>query len=157
MAEVKTGPNTYKNYFKIHDSLKVNISLFAADFYTSNYPSLVSIVQNDKTNYLIVLDDDIAITTEILNTDEKLSRKFKRGFFGATSIKGLINFTANTENDNYIYKLVYNETENKYRLRNFIEADNLSDYFFARLDQKNYYLVYSNKTEGFLSIRLLKK
>jgi hypothetical protein len=36
-------------------------------------------------------------------------------------------------------------------------AENVSDYFFARLDRKNYYLVYSNKKEGYLSIKSLKK
>jgi hypothetical protein len=35
-------------------------------------------------------------------------------------------------------------------------AENVSDYFFARLDRKNYFLVYSNKAGG-LSITSVKK
>ena len=83
--------------------------------------------------------------------------KFENGFFGETSIKGIINFTLNDDDDSYIYKLVLGEKGKTYVLRRMLDAKNVSDYFFARLDKKNYYLVYSNKNEGCLSILSQKK
>ena len=52
--------------------------------------------------------------------------------------------------------MIYREKEKTYSLNQMLAAENVSDYFFARLDRKNYYLVYSNK-EGGLSITSVKK
>jgi len=157
LAEIKTGPNIYKNYYKLSQAENPVINIFGAENYNTNYPSVVSFIQLKNEMYTLVLDDNLAISNEITDQAGNNLRVFKRGYFGATSIKGIINFTVNTENDDYIYRLVFNETEKKYILKNLIEAGNINDYFFARLDSKNYYLVNSNKTEGHLSIHPLKK
>jgi hypothetical protein len=158
MAEVKPGPNEYTDYFQIPQSDSLSIKLYGADYYNNEYPSLVSIVQSKSDSYSLVLAaDKLSINTPLFNLPSKHINKFGRGFFGATSIKGIVNFTLNAEDDAYIYKLVFSEKEKTFLLRKMLEAKNVSDYFFARLDQKNYYLVYSNKNDGSLSITSLKK
>jgi len=158
LAEVVSGPNIYKTYLEIPklDSLRIN--LYLADIYYNDYPSLISFVQSKSDNYLLVLSGNkISTNTAILNYPIKYIKKFDRGFFGGTTIRGIISFTVNALDDDYIYKLVFNEKEKTFSLRSMLDAKDVSDYFFARLDQKNYYLVYSNKKEGFLSISSLKK
>ena len=158
MAEVKPGPNEYTNYFQVPQSDSLSISLYGADYFNNEYPSLVSIVQSKSDSYSLVLSaDKLSTNTPLFSIPPKYIKKFGRGFFGATSIKGIINFTLNAEGDAYIYTLVYTEKQKTYLLRKMLEAKNVSDYFFARLDQKNYYLVYSNKKDGSLSISSLKK
>lgn len=157
-AEVKPGPNEYTNYFQIPRSDSLSINLYGADYFNNEYPTLVSIVQSESDRYSLVLSaDKLSINTPLSNLSTKHIIKFGKGFFGPTSIKGIINFTLNAEGDDYIYKLVFNEKQKTYLLRKMLDAKNVSDYFFARLDHKNYYLVYSNKSEGCLSISSLKK
>lgn len=158
LAEVVSGPNIYKTYLEIPklDSLRIN--LYLSDVYQNDYPSLVSFVQSKTDNYSLVLSGNkINKNTAIFNYPTKYIKKFDRGFFGGTTIKGIISFTVNALDDDYIYKLVFNEKEKTFSLRSMLDAKDVSDYFFARLDQKNYYLVYSNKKEGYLSILSLKK
>jgi hypothetical protein len=157
-AEVKPGPNEYTNYFQVPRSDSLSINLYGADYFNNEYPILVNIVQNETDRYSLVLSTDkLSINTPLFSFPVKNMFKFGRGFFGATSIKGINSFTLNAEGDAYIYKLVFNEKQKIYLLRKMLDAKNVSDYFFARLDQKNYYLIYSNKNGGNLSISSLKK
>lgn len=156
-AEIKTGPNDYKNYFKISEADQPMVNLYGADYFNTNYPSVVGLVQIGNEFYSLVLDDNLSVSSEIIDSGNKEVRQFSRGYFGATSIKGIINFTVNAKNDDYIYRLVFNDTQDEYKLKNFLSAENVGDYFFAKLDNKNYYLVYSNKKEGHLSVTPVKK
>lgn len=104
-----------------------------------------------------MVGDKFNISNQLFRAVDENNIEFNRGFFGETSIKGIINFTLYSSDDNYIYKLVYREKERNFTLNQMFGAENVSDYFFARLDRKNYYLVYSNKKEGYISIRSLKK
>ncbi len=156
-ATIKSGPNDYNTYFEIPKSAGTRVNLYAADSYFNQYPSLVSLVQNETENYLMVIaDHKFKFSNLFFNPTIKSEEKFGKGFFGETSIKGIINFTVNNEDDNYISKMIYREKEKTYSLNQMLAAENVSDYFFARLDRKNYYLVYSNK-EGGLSITSVKK
>ena len=158
LAEVVSGPNIYKTYFEVPNLDSLSINLYLADIYNNEYPSLVSFVQSKTDNYSLVLSGNKINTNKTLfSTPIKYTKNFSRGFFGGTTIKGIISFTVNTIDDAYIYKLVFSEKEKSFTLRKMFEAKNVSDYFFARLDQKNYYLVYSNNKEGYLSILSLKK
>ena len=158
MVEVKPGPNEYTNYFQVPQSDSLTINLYGADYFNNEYPSLVGIVQSKNDSYSLVLSSDkLSINNPLFSIKRDYIKKFGKGFFGATSIKGIINFTLNAEDDAYIYTLVFNEKQRTYLLRKMLEAKYVSDYFFARLDQKNYYLVYSNKNDGSLSISSLKK
>ncbi|MEJ2103279.1 MAG: VCBS repeat-containing protein [Ignavibacteriaceae bacterium] len=158
MCKVKSGPNEYVNYFKIPQSDSLNISLYGADFLNNEYPSMVSFVQSKEEGFCLILNSkNVTIQKLLFNPTLNKIYKFKEGFFGETSIKGIINFTINDDDDSYIYKLVLGEKGKTYVLRRMLDAKNVSDYFFARLDKKNYYLVYSNKNEGCLSILSLKK
>jgi hypothetical protein len=136
----------------------LTINLYGADYFNNEYPSLVGIIQSKNDSYSLVLSSDkLSINNPLFSITRDYIKKFGKGFFGATSIKGIINFTLNAEDDAYIYTLVFNEKQRTYLLRKMLEAKYVSDYFFARLDQKNYYLVYSNKNDGSLSISSLKK
>ena len=158
MVEVKPGPNEYTNYFQVPQSDSLTINLYGADYFDNEYPSLVGIIQSKNDSYSLVLSSDkLSINNPLFSITRDYIKKFGKGFFGATSIKGIINFTLNAEDDAYIYTLVFNEKQRTYLLRKMLEAKYVSDYFFARLDQKNYYLVYSNKNDGSLSISSLKK
>jgi len=155
---IKSGPNHFKSYFDIPKSNETRISLYGADNYNSEYPTVVSLVQNETANYLLVIAaDKFTVSNQVLSSAEKNGKEFGIGFFGETSIKGITNFTVNSVYDNYISKMIYRENEKTYSLNKMFAAENVSDYFFARLDRKNYFLVYSNKKEGYLSITSLKK
>lgn len=157
-AHIKSGPNEYRTLHEVFKSKETEVNLFGADNYQNEYPIVVSIVQNENEEKLfVVIGDKISISDQVLNSFDENRRKFGRGFFGETSIKGIINFTVNSIDDNYIYKLVYREKERTFSLNQMFAAENVSDYFFARLDRKNYYLVYSNKKDGHISITSLKK
>ena len=157
-AQIKSGPNVHKTYFEILKSEGIRTNLYGADNYNNEYPIIVGIVQNEIENHLIVLaGDKFSTSNQVLTAVDENKKEFGRGFFGETSIKGIINFTVNSTDDNYINKLVYREKANTYSLNQMLAAENVSDYFFARLDRKNYYLVYSNKKKGCLSITSLKK
>ena len=157
-AQIKSGPNVHKTYFEILKSEGIRTNLYGADNYNNEYPIIVGIVQNKTENHLIVLaGDKFSTSNQVLTAVDENKKEFVRGFFGETSIKGIINFTVNSTDDNYINKLVYREKANTYSLNQMFAAENVSDYFFARLDRKNYYLVYSNKKKGYLSITSLKK
>ena len=158
LAEVVSGPNIYKTFLEVPKSDSLSISLYSADIYYNDYPSLISLIQSKTNNYLLVLSGNKIITnTTLFNSPIKYIKKFTRGYFGGTSIKGIISFTVKAMDDAYIYKLVFNEKEKAFTLRKMLDANDVSDYFFGRLDQKNYFLVYSNKKEGCLSILSLKK
>jgi hypothetical protein len=158
IAQIKSGPNIYKTYFEIPKSKGIRTSLYAADNYSNEYPSVASIVQNETENYLLVIaGDEFIMSNQLFRSAEKNEKEFDRGFFGETSIKGIINFTVNSVDDNYINKMIYREKAKTYSLNQMLVAENVSDYFFARIDRKNYFLVYSNKKEGYLSIISLKK
>ena len=157
-AQIKSGPNVHKTYFEILKSEGIRTNLYGADNYNNEYPIIVGIVQNEIENHLIVLaGDKFSTSNQVLTAVDENKKEFGRGFFGETSIKGIINVTEKSTDDNYINKLVYREKANTYSLNQMLAAENVSDYFFARLDRKNYYLVYSNKKKGCLSITSLKK
>jgi hypothetical protein len=94
--------------------------------------------------------------TKFFNDQVDIKKEFGRGLFGETTMKGIINFTVNTVDDDYINTMIYSVKGKNYLLSRTFAADNVSDYFFIKPDQKNYYLVYSN-TEGELSITSVKK
>ncbi|MCW8803732.1 MAG: VCBS repeat-containing protein [Ignavibacteriaceae bacterium] len=158
MAQIKAGPNIYETYFEIPKSKGIRTNLYAADNYSNEYPSVASIVQNETKSYLLVIaGDEFIISNQLFRSAIENEKEFGRGFFGEASIKGIINFTVNSVDDNYINKMIYREKAKTYSLNQMLVAENVSDYFFARLDRKNYFLVYSNKKEGYLSITSLKK
>jgi len=157
-ATIMSGPYVYNSYFEIPKTNGIKTNLYGADTHSNEYPTIVSIVQNETDNYLLVFaGDKFSISNQLLKTAEENRKEFGRGFFGETSIKGIINFTVNSDDDNYINKMIYREKEKTYSLNQMFAAENVSDYFFARFDRKNYFLVYSNKKEGYLSITSQKK
>jgi len=157
-VEIISGPNINKTHFEISESDSLKVDLYRSDTYYNDYPSLVSFVQLKTDNYMLVLSGNkISVSKNIINPSAKKIKKFDRGYFGGTSVKGINNFTVNTEDDFYIYKLVFSDKARSFTLRRMLDAENVSDYFFARLDKKNYYMIYSNKKEGYLSILPLKK
>jgi hypothetical protein len=157
-ANIKSGPYSFKSYFEIPRSKETKINLYGADSYSSEYPTVVSLVRNESENRLLVIAaDQFSISNQIFNSTEQNVKDFGCGFFGETSIKGITNFTVNSADDNYIYKMIYREKEKTYSLNQMFAAENVSDYFFARLDRKNYFLVYSNNKESYISIKSLKK
>jgi len=156
LADIEPGPNIIKEYFSIPESDGLRINLFAADQYYSEYPSVVSLVQNESENRILTISGDrFSNTSDNFRAKAGNNRQFSRGFFGETSIKGIINFTVFTADDNYINKMIFKEKEKKYSLSRMLAAEDVSDYFFARLDKKNYYLIYSNK-EGSLFVTPIK-
>jgi hypothetical protein len=157
-VDVVSGLNIYQTHFEIPKSDSLTVDLYRSDTYYNDYPSLVSFVQFETVNYSLVLSGNkISINKNIFNPSAKYFKKFDRGYFGGTTIKGINNFTVNTTDDFYISKLVFNEKARSFTLRKMLDAENVSDYFFARLDKKNYYLIYSNEKEGYLSILPLNK
>ncbi len=157
-AEIKSGPNVYELLFEIPESRVIKNFFYAADTYNNEYPSGVSVVETRNEIHLLVISGDkFSSSIQTKTSKEEINKELGRAYFGETSIKGIINFTVNSTIDNYINKLIYNEKERTYSLNQMFVAENVSDYFFARLDKKNYYLVYSNKMEGCLSIKSLKK
>ncbi|HSW53556.1 MAG TPA: VCBS repeat-containing protein [Ignavibacteriaceae bacterium] len=157
-AQIKSGPNDYNTFFEVSKTNGTEVNLFGADNYINEYPTVVSILQNETEKKLLVMvGDKFSISNQLFRSVDENNIEFSRGFFGETSIKGIINFTLYSTDDNYINKLVYREKERTFSLNQMFAAENVSDYFFARLDRKNYYLVYSNKKEGYLSITSLKK
>lgn len=157
-AQIKSGPNDYNTFFEISKTNNTEVNLFGADNYINEYPTVVSILQNETEKKLLVMvGDKFSISNQLFKSLDENNIGISKGFFGETSIKGIINFTLYNSADNYISKLVYREKERTFSLSQMFAAENVSDYFFARLDRKNYYLVYSNKKEGYLSITSLKK
>jgi len=157
-ANIKSGPYSFRSYFEIPRSKETEINLYGADSYSSEYSTVVSLVRNESENHLLVIAaDQFSISNQIFNTTEQNVKDFGSGFFGETSIKDITNFTVNSADDNYIYKMIYREKEKTYSLNQMFAAENVSDYFFARLDRKNYFLVYSNNKESYISIKSLKK
>lgn len=157
-AEIKSGPNVDSTLFKIPESEVMKKYLYAADTYNNEYPSVVGVAETkNEDHFLIVSADNFSLSTQQNVPGEETKKGLGKAYFGSTSVKGIINFTVNTTDDNYINKLIYSEKEKKYSLHQMFAAEDVSDYFFARLDKKNYYLVYSNKIEGYISIKSLKK
>jgi hypothetical protein len=157
-VNIKSGPYYFKSYFEIPKSKGTKINLYGADNYSSEYPTVVSLVQNESENHLLVIAaNQFSISNQIFKSVEKNLIDFGDGFIGETSIKGITNFTVNNTYDNYIYKMIYRDKEKTYLLNQMFAAENVSDYFFARLDRKNYFLVYSNNKESYISIKSLKK
>ncbi|MBK9098205.1 MAG: VCBS repeat-containing protein [bacterium] len=157
-VRIKTGPNVEKTNLRVSNSIDTKVNLYGADQFDNEYPFVASLVQSEMENYLVVVSaDKISISKKINESIGNEKPEFGKAFFGETSIKGINNFTVNSINDNYIYKLVYRQTDNTYLLNQMFPAENVSDYLFARLNKKNYFLVYSNKEENCISIRSLKK
>lgn len=157
-AVIKSGPHEFKTHLIVPKTSETQVDLYGVDFYDNEYPSVVSVVQSESEEYLIVVTaGSVDISKQIREFSGNNKLKFGRAFFGEISIKGIINFTVNSSNDNYIYKLIYRQIDKAFSLKQIIKAENVSDYFFARLDKKNYFLVYSNNKEGCISIKSLKK
>jgi hypothetical protein len=157
-ARIKSGPNEYETHLLLPNKNDHRINFYDADRYNNEYPSVVSIAQNESENYLaIVSSGQVRISKKIIEPKESKRIEFGNAYFGETSIKSIINFTINSISDNYIYKLIYRQNEKLHALNQMFVAENLSDYLFARLDKKNYFLVYSNKKKGCISIKSLKK
>jgi len=157
-VHIKSGRNEFATHLSVPVTNETTVNMYGADKYGNEYPFLVSIVQSESENYLAVASaDKISITKQFNDLEENQKTEFGNGFFGETSIKGIINFTVNSLNDGYINKLIYQQNENSYALRKMFAAQNVSDYFIARLDKKNYFLIYSNKEESCISIHSLKK
>ena len=155
-ADIEAGPNILKTYFKISRSENLMINLYAANFYNSSYPTVVSFVQKeDENSVLLFSGNQFKKSTPIIEGDLVQNVKFGRGFFGDIRNAGIINFTINSIDDDYIYTLSFNDQDSNYHLKPLVFKENISDYIFMNLKQKSY-LVYSNKT-GELSISLLKK
>lgn len=156
-AEIEPGPNIYRTYFEIPNSTTLSINLYGANTYYNDYPTIISLVQNDSNKYLLLLSGNkFSLSTNIFNDQANNSKEFGRGFFGEIVMKGIINFSVNTVDDDYINTLIYDGRAKNYQLSRTVSAENVSDYFFIKPDQKNYYLVYSN-TEGEISITSIKK
>ena len=156
-VHIKSGPNEYRTLHELFKSKETRVNLFGADDYQNEYPLVVSIVQNENEEKLfVVVGDKISVSNQQFTSADDNKAYFGRGLFGEISIKGITNFTVNRTDDNYIYKLIYREEERNFSLNQMFAAESVSDYFFARLDKKNYYLVYSNK-DGELSITSIKK
>jgi len=155
-ADIEAGPNILKTYFKISRSENLMINLYAANFYNSSYPTVVSFVQKeDENSVLLFSGNQFRKSTPIIEGDLVQNVKFGRGFFGDIRNAGIINFTINSIDDDYIYTLSFNDQDSNYHLKPLVFKENISDYIFMNLKQKSY-LVYSNKT-GELSISLLQK
>jgi len=155
-ADIVSGPNILSTYFSIGKSDDLTINLYAANFYNLNNPTVVSFVQNDSEKYMLIFaGDTFGKFTQYFSDKTEGILKFGRGFFGDISAKGVINFTVNTIDDDYISTLNYNERDRKYTLSRTIQLVSIYDYIFIKAQQKNY-LFYSN-TEGELSISLIKK
>ena len=157
MANIETIPNILISYYAVPKSDKLTVNLYGANLYFNNYPTIVSIIQNEsEKRLLLVSGNKFSLSKQFFNNQIDAKKEFGKGLFGETTMKGIINFTVNTVDDDYINTLFYNERGKVYLLSQTVAADNVSDFFFMKLDQKNYYLVYSN-TEGALSITLVKK
>ena len=97
-ARIKSGPNVYQTYFEIFKSKEIITNLYGADNYSNEYPTVVSLVQNETENYLLVIAaDKFSLSNKFFRTLEGDRTEFGRGFLGETSIKGIINFTVNSE------------------------------------------------------------
>ena len=147
-VNIEPGPNILKTYFKIPKSDELMINLYGANYYYNEYPTIVSFVRNNSQKYIFVFSGSrFSTSTQFFNGQVDIKKEFGRGFFGETTMKGIINFTVNTVDDDYINTMIYSDKGKNYLLSRTFAADNVSDYFFIKPDQKNYYLVYSN-TEG---------
>ncbi len=156
-VDIEPGPNILKTYFKIPKSDELMINLYGANYYYNEYPTIVSFVQNNSQKYIFVFSGSrFSTSTQFFNDQVSNIKEFGRGFFGETTMKGIINFTVNSVDDDYINTMIYSDKGKNYLLSHTVAADNVSDYFFIKPEQKNYYLVYSN-TEGELSITSVKK
>jgi hypothetical protein len=155
-ADVKPGPNNLKSYFKIPDSEALNINLYGSNIYSNDYPTIVSFVQNDEVNYMLLFSGErFSKSSQFFSEKVETNTQFGSGFFGQIETKGINYFTVYNLDDNYIYTLKYSEREKNYLLNRTIAIDNAVDYLFAKLNQKLLF-VYSN-TKGELSISLVKK
>ncbi len=158
LAEMKMGPINYKNYFQIGKSEDMEVKLFGSDNYDSESPGLVGLVQKENNNYALVLDNNnLKVLSQSTDSNTNGKKIFSHGFFGESSLKGVINFTVNSKDDNSINRLIINGDGKYYEFTPMLAAENVSDYFIARLDQKKYYLIYSNKVEGCLSVKSLSR
>src|SRR4030066_18023 len=87
-------PDDFKTYFEILKSEGIRTNLYGADNYNNEYPIIVGIVQNEIENHLIVLaGDKFSTSNQVITAVDEKKKEFGRGFFGETSIKGIINFT----------------------------------------------------------------
>jgi hypothetical protein len=158
LAEIKTGPYIYKNFFQVGKSDSMEIYLYGAGKTDNEYPSVVSLVRKESNNYaLVVTNKQINILSESSNGNPDGSKFFGKGHFSETSLTGVINFTAYSIDDNYFKRLAISGSGENYNFIKLLAAENVSDYFIAKLDQIKYYLVYSNKKEGYISVSSLKK
>jgi len=137
MVDIEPGPNLYTSYFKIPKTEKLRINLYGANLYFNSYPSIVSIVQAESEKYLLLLTGNrIRISSKLFNDEQIDNKEFGRGIFSEIILKGIINFSVNTTDDDYINTLIYSEKEKNYILSKTISANDVSDYFFLRIDQK---------------------
>lgn len=158
MAEIKTGPYVYKNFFQVGKSDSLRIYLYGSDKMVKAYPSEVSFVNKESGNYaLVVIDNQVNVLSETGNGNPDGNKFLGKGHFSETSLTGVINFTVYNLDDKYLKRLSISANGENYSFIKMLAAENVSDYFIARLDQNKYYLVYSNKKEGCISISSLKK
>jgi len=157
MVDIEPGPNLYKSYYRIPKSEKLDVKLYGANLYFNNYPSIISLLQNESEKQLfLITGKTLNISSNIFNDENIANKEFGRGVFSGMIMKGIINFSVNTLDDDYINALIFSEKDNGYLLSRIIPAIKVSDYFFLPIDQKNYYLVYSNQ-KGELLITSAKK
>ena len=156
-VDIEPGPNLYSSYYRMPASEKLNIKLYGANLYFNSYPSIISMAQSESEKHLFLITGSaLSFSSKFFNDVNITSSEFGRGKFGEINSKGIINFSVNTPGDDYINTLIFSEKDNGYLLSRTISASNVSDYFFLPIDQKNYYLVYSNQ-EGDLLITSAKK
>ena len=157
LVDIEQSPIYYRTYFTIPDSENVDIKLYGSEYYYNNYPTIISFVQNNfQRNTISFTGNKFNKSNMLFNNSIDTRKNFGRGFFGEIALKGIINFSVNTIDDNYINTLIYNEKSKIFLLSKTVHADSISDFFFMRNDTNNYYLVYSN-TEGELLITSVKK
>jgi hypothetical protein len=157
LVEIKTGPNKYRTYFRIRKSDELKINLYGARRFYRGFPVIVSFTQNETDNYaLVITGETFSISPKPFKSSPAGSKQFSNGYFGPSGPDGVFGFTV-VKGDDSIHRLIYNANEKAYSLVKLLAAENVSDYFIARLDQKKYYLVYSDKKEGCLSISSLIK
>lgn len=158
-SEMRTGPNIYRQYFGLQMQQEAEINSYLTGELKNFEPSIFSIIRVDENNFAVVSDAAGFNIYTLKNEDLNSALKNPNLLFeGIIENKSANAFTYYDERSSSIKQIKVVKDSLYFKTEKLLDAELPADYFVDDLlKNKIYYLVYSNKKEGCLSVVPLKK
>ena len=155
---IKTGPNEYENIFHLPKPDSVDFSILSANLLNNGSPDVISIIRSGKSDFTLVSDywkpdfTHSLIFPEWLNMKEENQLFFS--FVNSGNKKNLVVYSLEQKS---LSKIDLSNTSKRLNFTKLIDSVDATDYFIGSIFPGKYHFVFSNKSEGCISLIQLKK